>query len=169
MAETEGAVLLRHAERLHVLEGDVHLDASPPGRGRRDRRRRRPPSPPGSGTCREAGVVSPAARRGRGPPRPRRDDPVGRRLGEPVALAARNRPAAGIVRVGRCSPAPRRRQGWGAAVTTAATQATLDEGATAVVLFTDLTNATSTALYRRLGYVPVGDRLVLRFDLTAPG
>lgn len=36
-----------------------------------------------------------------------------------------------------------------------------------VVLFTDLANPTSNGLYRRLGYQPVEDRVVLRFE--APG
>ena len=171
MAETERAVLLRHAERLHVLEGEVHLDASPPGRARLATAADADLLVRWIGDfCREAGVVAQ-------PPAVVEDrlDHGGMTLwedasGEPVALAARNRPAAGIVRVGPVfTPAPHRRRGWGAAVTAAATQAALDEGARAVVLFTDLTNATSNALYRRLGYLPVGDRLVLRFDLTAPG
>ena len=32
-----------------------------------------------------------------------------------------------------------------------------------MVLFTDLANPTSNALYQRLGYQPVADRLVLAF------
>jgi len=171
MAETGGAVLLRHAERLHVLEGGVHLDAAPSGRARVATAADADLLVRWIGDFgREAGVVA-------DPPAVVADrlDHGGMTLwedasGGPVALAARNRPAAGIVRVGPVfTPAPHRRRGWGAAVTAAVTQAALDEGARAVVLFTDLTNATSNALYRRLGYQPVGDRLVLRFDLTGPG
>jgi predicted GNAT family acetyltransferase len=36
-----------------------------------------------------------------------------------------------------------------------------------MVRFTDLANPTSNALYRRLGYRPVEDRVVLKFE--APG
>ena len=42
-------------------------------------------------------------------------------------------------------------------------QVALDDGADHVVLFTDLANPTSNALYQRLGYRPVEDRVVLRF------
>jgi hypothetical protein len=38
-----------------------------------------------------------------------------------------------------------------------------EAGASQVVLFTDLGNPTGNALYQRLGYRPVEDRLVLRF------
>lgn len=84
--------------------------------------------------------------------------------GVPVAMAGRTRPAAGIVRVGPVyTPAEQRRRGYGGAVTVAVTQAALDDGADAVVLFTDLANPASNALYPRLGYRPVTDRLVLTF------
>jgi hypothetical protein len=39
----------------------------------------------------------------------------------------------------------------------------LDDGATAVVLFTDLANPTSNSLYQRLGYRPVEDRVSVEF------
>lgn len=85
--------------------------------------------------------------------------------GTPVSLAGRTRPAAGVVRVGPVyTPPKRRRRGWAAAVTAAASRAALDEGAREVVLFTDLANPTSNALYQRLGYRPVTDRLMLRFE-----
>jgi hypothetical protein len=42
------------------------------------------------------------------------------------------------------------------------------EGPREVVLFTDLANPTSNALYQRLGYRPVTDRAVLRFEPGAP-
>jgi hypothetical protein len=84
--------------------------------------------------------------------------------GSPVSLAGTTRPAAGVVRIGPvCTPRARRRHGWGAAVTAAASRAALDAGAREVVLFTDLANPTSNALYRRLGYEEVCDRAVLAF------
>src|SRR5262249_55453638 len=60
-----------------------------------------------------------------------------------------------------------RRRGYGAAITTAASRAALAAGAATVVLYTDLANPTSNALYHRLGFRPVQDRGLL--ELTAGG
>ncbi len=49
----------------------------------------------------------------------------------------------------------------------AASQAALDAGTGEVVLYTDLANPTSNALYERLGYRPVEDRVVLTFTPAA--
>jgi GNAT superfamily N-acetyltransferase len=88
--------------------------------------------------------------------------------GEPVAMAGRTRDVAGVGRVAPVyTPPAQRQRGYGAAVTTAVTQAALDAGAAAVVLFTDLANPTSNALYQRLGYRPVEDRVLL--NLHQPG
>jgi predicted GNAT family acetyltransferase len=38
-----------------------------------------------------------------------------------------------------------------------------------VLLLTDLANATSNAIYGRLGFVPVDDRVLLAFDGQAAG
>jgi predicted GNAT family acetyltransferase len=79
-------------------------------------------------------------------------------------MAGAQRPAAGVVRVGPVyTPPEHRGRGYGAAVTAAVSQAALDAGAAGVVLFTDLANPTSNALYERLGYRPVEDRVVLSF------
>jgi RimJ/RimL family protein N-acetyltransferase len=84
--------------------------------------------------------------------------------GTPVAMAGRSRPASGVVRVGPVyTPPGQRRRGFGGAATVAVTRAALDEGAAEVVLFTDLANPTSNALYIRLGYQPVEDRVLLAF------
>jgi len=88
--------------------------------------------------------------------------------GDPVAMAGLTRQMAGVARVGEVyTPPNHRRRGYGAAITTAVSQAALDAGAAAVVLYTDLANPTSNALYQRLGYEPVGDRVLL--DLVASG
>lgn len=88
--------------------------------------------------------------------------------GQPVAMAGRTRDVAGVVRVTSVYTAPAHRQrGYGGAVTTAVTQAALDAGAASVVLFTDLANPTSNALYQRLGYRPVEERVLL--NLHQPG
>jgi GNAT superfamily N-acetyltransferase len=79
----------------------------------------------------------------------------------PVALAGHTRKAFQGMRIGPVyTPPEHRRHGYGGAVTAAASQQALDRGATEVVLFTDLTNPTSNALYPRLGYEPVTDRAV---------
>lgn len=84
--------------------------------------------------------------------------------GVPVAMAARHRPAGGVSRVGPVYTAPQaRRRGCGAAVTAACAADALAAGAREVVLFTDLANPTSNAVYRRIGFVPVGDHRVVRF------
>jgi RimJ/RimL family protein N-acetyltransferase len=84
--------------------------------------------------------------------------------GQPVAVAGLTRQVAGMTRVGPVYTPPRwRRHGYGAAVTAEVSRRALREGAREVLLFTDLANRTSNALYRRLGYRPVQDRLVLSF------
>jgi hypothetical protein len=82
----------------------------------------------------------------------------------PVAMAVRTRTQVGMARVQLVyTPPEHRRRGFGGAATTVSTQAALDDGATDVVLFTDLANPTSNALYQRLGYRPVEDRAVVNF------
>lgn len=84
--------------------------------------------------------------------------------GTAVSMAGRTRPSAGVVRVAPVyTPEALRGRGYGGAATTATTRAALDEGAAEVVLFTDLANSTSNALYQRLGYRPVEDRVVVSF------
>jgi GNAT superfamily N-acetyltransferase len=84
--------------------------------------------------------------------------------GQPVSMAGLTRPAAGQVRVGPVyTPPGLRGKGYGGAVTAAVSQAARDAGAAQVLLFTDLANPTSNALYQRLGYAPVEDRAVWSF------
>jgi len=81
-----------------------------------------------------------------------------------VALAGLTPPAAGVVRVGPVyTPVGSRRLGYGGGVTHAVSRAALDAGQR-VVLFTDLANPTSNALYPRLGYRPVTDRATFVFE-----
>jgi predicted GNAT family acetyltransferase len=87
-----------------------------------------------------------------------------------VSLAGNSRPAAGVTRVGPVyTPPAHRRRGYAAAITVAVTRAVLDAGAAEVVLFTDLANPTSNALYGRLGYQRAGDRVMLEFSPAATG
>ncbi|GAA2869834.1 N-acetyltransferase [Actinoplanes cyaneus] len=83
----------------------------------------------------------------------------------PVAMAVRSRLSAGMIRILRVwTPPALRRRGYAAGATTAATRAALDDGADEVVLYTDLNNPTSNALYHRLGYRPVEDRAMVAFS-----
>jgi predicted GNAT family acetyltransferase len=79
----------------------------------------------------------------------------------PVAMAGRTRVSAGMIRLGPVfTPVELRSRGYGAAVT-AAVSATAQQLADEVLLFTDLTNPISNAIYQRLGYQPVHDRWVV--------
>jgi RimJ/RimL family protein N-acetyltransferase len=85
--------------------------------------------------------------------------------GVPVSVAAITRAVAEMVRVGPVyTPPALRGRGYAGGATAAVTQAALDAGAAQVVLYTDLANPTSNALYERLGYRPVEDRVVLTFE-----
>ena len=87
--------------------------------------------------------------------------------GIPVSMASVTRAVDGMIRVGPVyTPPAMRGYGYAGGATAAVSQAALDAGATQVVLYTDLANPTSNALYERLGYRPVEDRVVLTF---APG
>lgn len=90
--------------------------------------------------------------------------------GRPVAFAARHPVTAGVVRVGPVyTPPAQRRHGYGQAVTEACTRDALDAGASSTVLFTDLANPTSNAIYQRIGYTPVADYRVIRFGCSYVG
>ncbi|MGW4791383.1 GNAT family N-acetyltransferase, partial [Nonomuraea sp. NPDC004297] len=78
--------------------------------------------------------------------------------GAPVSLAALSPAVGGVCRIGPVyTPPSRRRRGYGAAVTAHASQMALAERCEQVVLFTDLANPTSNAVYRAIGYEPVAD------------
>jgi GNAT superfamily N-acetyltransferase len=84
--------------------------------------------------------------------------------GGPVSMAGVTRAVAGQARVGPVyTPPERRGQGFGGAVTAAVSQAAKDAGVGEVLLYTDLANPTSNALYQRLGYEPVSDSVQLLF------
>ena len=84
--------------------------------------------------------------------------------GVPVSMASVTRAVTGMMRVGPVyTPPERRGRGYGGAATSAVSQAALDAGIAEVLLYTDLANPTSTALYQRLGYQPVEERIVLAF------
>jgi GNAT superfamily N-acetyltransferase len=74
------------------------------------------------------------------------------------------RTVAGMVRVGPVyTPPELRGRGYAGAVTATVSHVALDAGVTDVLLYTDLANPTSNALYQRIGYRPVEDRVMLSF------
>jgi RimJ/RimL family protein N-acetyltransferase len=84
--------------------------------------------------------------------------------GVPVSIAGVTRAVRGMIRVGPVyTPPALRSRGYAGGATAAVSRAALDAGATQVVLYTDLANPTSNALYERLGYRAVEDRVVLTF------
>lgn len=86
--------------------------------------------------------------------------------GEPVSMAGLSREVAGMVRVAPVYTPPRHRaKGYAGAVTAEVSSQALRAGADEVLLFTDLANPTSNALYQRIGYRPVEDRVQIRFKL----
>jgi RimJ/RimL family protein N-acetyltransferase len=86
--------------------------------------------------------------------------------GTPVSMAGLTEPlSGGGVRIGPVyTPKERRGHGYAGAVTVAVSRGALERGATEVSLFADVANPTSNALYQRLGFEPVEDRIVLDFD-----
>jgi GNAT superfamily N-acetyltransferase len=84
--------------------------------------------------------------------------------GAPVCVAGLTRAVGGMARVGPVyTPPALRGRGYAGAATAAVSQAALDAGVREVVLYTDLANPVSNALYERLGYRAVEDRVVLAF------
>jgi predicted GNAT family acetyltransferase len=82
--------------------------------------------------------------------------------GVPVSIAALTRAVAGMARVGPVYMPPELRgRGYAGAATAAISRAARDAGVRDIVLYTDLANPTSNALYQHLGYRPVTDRIVL--------
>ncbi|WP_436774295.1 GNAT family N-acetyltransferase [Yinghuangia sp. YIM S09857] len=87
------------------------------------------------------------------------------RDGDLVSFAGQTPAIAGAARVGPVyTPPEHRGHGYGTAVTAARTATALASGADEVLLFTDLANPTSNNIYRKIGYEPVEDRVILAFD-----
>jgi len=144
----------------------------------------RPPEPPPAGAARPAAEADLATavrwmaafEAEAGVPRTDVEATVRERLGDgrlwlwedatgtPLSFAARTAPAAGVARIAPVyTPPEHRRRGYGAAVTAACTADALRRGASHVVLFTDRANPTANAIYRRLGFRPIGEYRVTRF------
>lgn len=89
--------------------------------------------------------------------------------GRPVAMAAFSAPIAGMSRIGMVyTPPELRGKGYGSAVAYAATRAAQAVGADRVLLFTDLADPVSNAIYHALGYRPVADYVSLVLARPVP-
>jgi predicted GNAT family acetyltransferase len=84
--------------------------------------------------------------------------------GEPVSMAMLRAPAANVSRIGPVfTPRDERGRGYGSAVTAAAADLAHRSGTADVVLFADLANPVSNAIYRRIGFEPVADGVRIDF------
>jgi predicted GNAT family acetyltransferase len=84
--------------------------------------------------------------------------------GEPVCLVGSIAAARGTARVGPVyTPPEHRRKGYGTALTAHATRELLDSGMKSCLLYTDLANPTSNAIYARIGYRRVCDSAMIQF------
>lgn len=90
--------------------------------------------------------------------------------GRAVSMAGDSEVVAGVARISWVwTPPEHRRHGYAGACVAALSQRVLDDGADAVMLYTDLANPTSNAVYQRIGYRRVGDAAQLAFDQGADG
>ncbi|MER8071481.1 GNAT family N-acetyltransferase [Streptomyces sp. NPDC094034] len=89
--------------------------------------------------------------------------------GTPVSIAGMNPMIGGQIQVDIVyTPAHLRGRGYAGAVTAEVSRAALAAGAKDVVLFADLSNPTSNALYQRLGYRTLTDWATYDFVYAAP-
>jgi predicted GNAT family acetyltransferase len=83
---------------------------------------------------------------------------------DPVSMASHTPAVAGVSRIGGVyTPPEHRGHGYATACTAAVTEAALQAGAQQCVLYTQLANPQSNAIYRSLGYKPVSENLRYRF------
>jgi RimJ/RimL family protein N-acetyltransferase len=84
--------------------------------------------------------------------------------GTPVSMAMLRAPAAAVSRIGPVfTPLTRRGHGYGSAVTAAAADLAHRSGTADVVLFADLANPVSNAIYQRIGFEAVVDNVRIEF------
>ena len=82
----------------------------------------------------------------------------------PTSVAGLSEPMAGVVRVGPVyTPPERRGRGYAAALVAAISEGVFERGYRCI-LYTDLGNATSNAIYRAIGYHAVEE--VIRYDFS---
>ncbi len=84
---------------------------------------------------------------------------------EPVCMVGYGGPTPHGIRIGPVyTPPSYRGRGYGSTCTAYTSQMLLESGRKFVFLFTDLANPTSNKIYQAIGYEPVADVDVLRFD-----
>ena len=84
--------------------------------------------------------------------------------GEAVSIAVSQKPIQGIVRVSHVyTPPENRRRGYAAACVYGISKYCTEAGYRCI-LYTDLGNPTSNAIYRRIGYRAVAEAIHYRFD-----
>jgi RimJ/RimL family protein N-acetyltransferase len=84
--------------------------------------------------------------------------------GTPASVAMLRAPAFGVSRIGPVfTPREQRGHGYGSAVTAAAAELAHRSGTPDVVLFADLANPTSNAIYQRIGFEAVADSVRIDF------
>ena len=85
--------------------------------------------------------------------------------GQPISIASGNRPTPnGITISGVYTPPGMRGRGYASALVAELSQHFLDSGKQFCTLFTDLANPTSNHIYQQIGYRPVGDFSIYRFE-----
>jgi predicted GNAT family acetyltransferase len=85
--------------------------------------------------------------------------------GEPVSMCQATGATPHGMRIGAVyTPPDVRRRGFASAITAAASQVQLDAGRRWCFLFTDLANPTSNRIYQAIGYRPVRDVRMFRFE-----
>ncbi|QNP72057.1 GNAT family N-acetyltransferase [Streptomyces roseirectus] len=85
--------------------------------------------------------------------------------GTPVSMVSATDPIANQIRIVTVyTPPEHRAKGYAGAATAEASRRARETGVQEVLLFTDLANPTSNALYQRIGYRPVADFTVYGFE-----
>ena len=84
--------------------------------------------------------------------------------GRPVTMAALSRPTARSISVNAVyTPPEHRRHGYASALVAAISQEGLNRGKDFCILYTDLANPTSNAIYQKIGYRPISASQNVRF------
>jgi hypothetical protein len=85
--------------------------------------------------------------------------------GTPVSMCQALGPTPHGIRIGAVyTPPEHRRRGYASAITAAVSGEQLDHGRRWCFLFTDLANATSNHIYQAIGYRPIRDVQMIRFE-----
>ena len=83
---------------------------------------------------------------------------------QPVSMSAASQPVGGVSRIRSVyTPPEHRNQGWAAVCVSALVARLMSTGVERCVLFTDLANPTSNAIYQRLGFEPHSEHVEFRF------